>query len=166
MNTSFTRLHLVNTYGAFGSVGRERLELVIEGTTSSEPSESADWRAYEFPCKPTRVDRRPCVITPYHYRLDWLLWFAAMGRPQQYPWTLHMVWKLLHNDEMLLRLLAENPFPDAPPRFIRIELYRYQFAPLSEENCWRRERLGSWLPPMSSDDRRLREALTAHGWLE
>ena len=85
MNTSFSRLHLVNTYGAFGSVGRERLELVIEGTTSSEPSESADWHAYEFPCKPTRVDRRPCVITPYHYRLDWLLWFAAMGRPQIHP---------------------------------------------------------------------------------
>ena len=166
MNTSFSRLHLVNTYGAFGSVGRERLELVIEGTTSSEPSESADWHAYEFPCKPTRVDRRPCVITPYHYRLDWLLWFAAMGRPQQYPWTLHMVWKLLHNDEELLRLLAENPFPEAPPRFIRIELYRYQFAPLSEEKWWRRERLSSWLPAMSSDDRRLREALTAHGWLE
>lgn len=165
MNTSFTRLHLVNTYGAFGSVGRERLELVIEGTMD-DPSDGADWRAYELPCKPTAVERRPCIITPYHYRLDWLLWFAAMGSPRQYPWTIHLVWKLLHNDERVVDLLAENPFPDEPPRFVRIDLYRYHFAPLSDENWWRRERLGSWLPAMSVGDPRLREALQSYGWLD
>ena len=111
MNTSFDPLDLVNTYGAFGSVGRERDEIVLEGTDDPVPGDDADWRAYEFKCKPGDPMRRPCVVSPYHYRLDWLMWFAAMSRPEAYPWTLHLVWKLLHADPGALGLLAGNPFP-------------------------------------------------------
>ena len=159
MNTSFDRLHLVNTYGAFGSVGRERLELVFAGS-----DDGTTWREYEFKCKPGSVDRRPCVITPYHYRLDWLLWFAAMGRPQQYPWVVHLVWKLLENDPTTLSLIETNPFPDTPPRSIRVELFRYEFAPLREGVWWKRERVASWLPETSLSDTRLREFLRTQGW--
>jgi Lipase maturation factor len=166
MNTSFSSLHLVNTYGAFGTVGRERLELVFEGTASASPGEGAEWREYEFPCKPTDVARRPCLVTPYHYRLDWLLWFAAMSGPQQYPWTLHLVWKLLENDPGALSLLANDPFPDSPPRYVRVDLYRYHFAPLGDENWWRREKIGEWLPPLSRDDTRLVDFLKSQNWLD
>jgi hypothetical protein len=144
MNTSFDRLHLVNTYGAFGSVGRERLELVFSGS-----NDGTTWREYEFKCKPGSVDRRPCVITPYHYRLDWLLWFAAMGRPGQYPWVARLVEKLLTNDPATLSLIETNPFPDDPPASIRVELFRYEFAEPGEPGWWRRERVGSWLPATS-----------------
>ena len=166
MNTSFDPLDLVNTYGAFGSVGRERDEIVLEGTNDAVPGDDADWRPYEFKCKPGDPMRRPCVISPYHYRLDWLMWFAAMSRPEAYPWTLHLVWKLLHNDRDTLGLLANDPFPDAPPRFIRASLYRYRFAPPGDPSgaWWTRERLGTWLPPLSASDRRLTAFLESHGW--
>ena len=166
MNTSFDRFHLVNTYGAFGVVGKERLELVFEGTTDEAISETTEWKSYEFECKPTSLDRRPCLITPYHYRLDWLLWFAAMGSPERYPWSAHLVWKLLHNDAGTLSLMEQNPFPDEPPKFIRVQLYRYEFAPLDEDAWWVRTPVGSWLPAVSVEDRRFREFLDAYGWLE
>jgi hypothetical protein len=166
MNTSFSRLHLVNTYGAFGSVGRERYELVFEGTTARDAAEASEWREYEFPCKPTSVDRRPCVITPYHYRLDWLLWFAAMGNVRQYPWAAHLVWKLLDNDPVVTGLLARNPFESEPPRFVRVELYRYRFAPPGSADWWERERVGSWLDATSRDDPRLLSFLKAQGFVD
>jgi hypothetical protein len=166
MNTSFDPFDLVNTYGAFGSVGQERDEIVLEGTSDASPTDDAEWHAYEFPCKPGDPLRRPCMAAPYHYRLDWLMWFAAMSRPEQYPWTLHLVAKLLQNDAGALALLANDPFPDAPPRYVRATLYRYRFAPPGDPSgaWWRRERVGEWLPPLSSDDPRLRRFLRAHGW--
>ena len=166
MNTSFDRLHLVNTYGAFGSVGRERAELIFQGTSDEVIAADTEWKEYEFKCKPGALDRRPCLITPYHYRLDWLIWFAAMGTPERYPWSVHLIWKMLTNDQSVLTLLAKNPFPEEAPRYVRVELYRYEFAPLGDDNWWRRERLGPWLPPLSADDPRLREFLAASGWLE
>jgi hypothetical protein len=166
MNTSFNQLHLVNTYGAFGTVGRERTELIFEGTEDPVPDDGARWKQYEFPCKPGALERRPCVISPYHYRLDWLLWFAAMSRPEQYPWTLHLVWKLLENDPVTLELVKENPFPKTPPRFIRVELYRYRFAPFGSAAWWTREKVSPWLPALSRDDPRLVEFLKSQNWLD
>jgi hypothetical protein len=167
MNTSFSPLHLVNTYGAFGSVGRERDEILFEGTDDAVVSEQTQWKEYEFNCKPGDPLRRPCVITPYHYRLDWQIWFAAMSSPDQYPWTLHLVWKLLHNDPDTLSLLANNPFPNGPPHYIRAELYRYEFAPSNDPAgaWWKRRRVGGWLPALSVEDRSLRRFLAAYGWL-
>jgi len=165
MNTSFDSLDLVNTYGAFGTVGRERYEIVFEGTRDSVPGDSARWTAYEFPAKPGDPMRRPPVIAPYQPRLDWSIWFAAMSTPREYPWTLHFVWKLLHVDRGTLSLLANDPFPGAPPKWIRASYYRYEFAPPGDRSraWWKRERVGDWLPPLSAD-RRLGELAAERGW--
>ncbi|HEX4825845.1 MAG TPA: lipase maturation factor family protein [Candidatus Polarisedimenticolaceae bacterium] len=166
MNTSFDPLDLVNTYGAFGSVGRERREIVFEGTSDANPDDpSVTWREYQFKCAPCEVTRRPCFISPYHYRLDWQIWFAAMARPEQYPWTLRFTWNLLHNDPVTLSLLAGNPFPAAPPRFIRARLYVYRFAPIGSDAWWKRDLMGDWLPPLSTEDPRLIQFLKTYGWL-
>lgn len=178
MNASFDRLHLVNTYGAFGTVGRERYELVFEGTDSLLPEESAPWREYEFRVKPGSVGRRPAVITPYHYRLDWQIWFAAipsvhyelgsLPTPQHYPWVAHFVWKLLHNDEGTLGLLAGNPFPEKAPQYVRVLVYRYRFAPVGnpEGAWWTRERVGMWLRPVSLYTPELRQFLEGNDLIE
>jgi hypothetical protein len=167
MNTSFDRLHLVNTYGAFGSVGQERHEIVFEGTLDDPPTARTEWKEYDFWCKPGTPTRRPCVIAPFQPRLDWQIWFAAMSRPERYPWTLHLVWKLLHNDPGTLSLLGPNPFPDAPPLYIRAAYYRYEFAPPGNPDgaWWQRTYLGEWLPPLAVGDPRLLRALQAYGWL-
>ncbi len=90
-----------------------------------------------------------------------------MSTPGRYPWTVHFIWKLLHDDPGTLSLLANDPFPGAPPRFIRAELYRYQFAPPGDPSgaWWTRARIGAWIPPLSADDPRLLQFLDAHGWL-
>jgi len=167
MNTSFNRLNLVNTYGAFGSVGKERHEIVFEGTDEDAITGSTVWKEYEFKAKPGDPARRPAIVAPYQPRIDWQIWFAAMSVPERYPWTAHLIWKLLHNDAGALSLLANNPFPDHPPRFIRARYYRYEFAPPGnpEGLYWRRTLLGNWIPPLSADDPRLLRFLTAHGWL-
>jgi hypothetical protein len=167
MNRSFDSLDLVNTYGAFGSVGRRRYEIVFEGTDEPALTERTLWREYPFVCKPGDPDRRPCLVSPYQPRIDWQIWFAAMSTPERYPWTLHLVWKLLHNDSGALSLLAGNPFPGAPPRFIRARLYLYRFAPPGNAAgaWWSREAAGFWLPPLAADDPRLLRLLAAYGWL-
>ncbi len=166
MNGSFDRLHLVNTYGAFGSVGRERDEIIFEGTSDETIGPDTVWKPYEFPFKPGDPMRMPGVCAPYQPRLDWAIWFAAMSTPGEYPWTLHFVWKLLHNDAGTLSLLANNPFPGKPPRFIRAQLYRYQFAPPGNPTgaWWEQTLVGPWLPPLSVDDPVWRETRQAYGW--
>jgi hypothetical protein len=168
MNTSFDRLHLVNTYGAFGSVGRHRDELILEGTPDEMITEETVWSEYEWKCKPGDPRRRPCFVTPYHYRLDWLIWFAAMSNYERHPWVIHLVWKLLHNDPGALSLLADNPFPEKPPRFVRIELYRYEFTDWGDDSdaWWKRRRIREYLAPLSADNERFREYLEAHGWVD
>jgi hypothetical protein len=166
MNTSFDPLDLVNTYGAFGSVGRERLNVIFEGTDADVPDSHADWRPYLYRGLPVALDQRPPQIAPYQPRLDWQMWFAAMATPEQYPWTLHLVWKLLHNDPGVVHLFASSPFPSKPPRYIRAVLYRYEFAPPGNPDhlWWRRQQLGLWLPPLSANDPRLRAFLIQAGW--
>jgi hypothetical protein len=170
MNTSFDRLNLVNTYGAFGSVGRERLDLILEGTDSPDPATATDWKEYTYAAAPCAIDRPPIQIAPYQPHLDWQLWFAAMGSPRDYPWTFNLIWKLLHNDPATLSLFARhgNPFPGHPPRYIGVVLYRYHFAPPRNPAhvYWTREKLGNWLPPLSTDNRELQDILQQAGWLE
>jgi hypothetical protein len=163
MNASYDPLNLVNTYGAFGSVGSERHEIIFEGTSDDPITPSSVWKPYEFPYKPGDPNRMPPFITPYYGRLDWQIWFAAMATPQQYPWTINFVWKLLHNDPGTLSLLANNPFPDSPPRYIRARLYNYEFAPLGAPAWWSRTLLGDWLPPLSITD--LQQIIQSQPWL-
>ena len=163
MNRSYDPLDLVNTYGAFGSVGRERDEIIFEGTTDQTITDNTQWREYEFKAKPGDPMRRPAIIAPYQDRIDWQIWFAAMESPGDYPWTFHFVWKLLHNDPGTLSLLDKNPFPDAPPHYIRARLYRYEFAPPGAKEWWRRELKGEWLPVLSADDEEFRRILSMMG---
>jgi len=168
MNTSFNPLDLVNTYGAFGSVGRERLNIVFEGTMDDVPDDMASWKAYHYKGLPVDFDKRPPQIAPYQLRLDWQMWFAAMSSADEYPWTVNLVSKLLHNDPATISLFANNPFPDKPPHFIRAVLYRYTFAQPGNSKgfCWDRERIHElWLPAMSVDDPRLAEFLKREGWI-
>ena len=167
MNTSYIPLDLVNTYGAFGSVGRERMNVVFQGTDDDPADPGAVWKDYPYRALPVALNQRPRQIAPYQPHLDWQMWFAAMSTPDEYPWTLNLVWKLLHNDAGVLGLLGENPFPGKPPRYIRATLYRYRFAPPGnpEGKWWKREELGQWLPPLSADDSRLIQVLQQYGWL-
>jgi hypothetical protein len=154
MNRSFDRLHLVNTYGAFGSVGRARDEVILEGTDDPHPGPATVWRPYEFPCKPGDPLRRPCVISPYHYRLDWQIWFAAMSTINREPWLVRLIVKLLRGDADVKPLLAVDPFPDAPPRFIRATLWRYAFTRPGDGNpaWWTRTPVREYLRPIALDD--------------
>jgi len=162
MNSSFDRLALVNTYGAFGSVGDVRHELVIEGTMDGDP-ETAHWRAYELPCKPGDPDRGLCVLGPYHRRLDWLIWFAAMEEAPSEHWILHVVWKLLDGDRGIRRLFAVDPFDGAKPRWVRIQRYVYRFARGDEPGTWVREHEAPWLLPVALDTPDLVDALRQVG---
>lgn len=166
MNTSFDPLDLVNTYGAFGSVGRERFNVVFEGTSDADSSDNANWKPYVYKGLPVLTDKRPPQIAPYQLRLDWQMWFAAMESPEEYPWTRFLIWKLLHNDAGALNLFAANPFPHAPPRYVRAVLYKYSFVRPGQGGFWRRERLGLWLPPASVHDQHFIDILKSGGWVK
>ena len=97
MNAGYDPLRLVNTYGAFGSIGRKRNEVIIEATADDPSDPEARWLEYEFPCKPGDPNKAPCLITPYHYRMDWQLWFSAFNSFERQPWLVHMFHKLLIN---------------------------------------------------------------------
>lgn len=168
MNTSFDPLDLVNTYGAFGSVGEERMNVVFEGTMDDDSTDNANWKPYIYKGLPVALDKRPPQVAPYQLRLDWQMWFAAMETPNEYPWTLHLIWKLLHNDPNTIGLFAHNPFPDKPPRYIRAVLYRYGFAKPgnSKRLWWNRQRISIWLPAMSVNDPGLINFLKSEEWLD
>ncbi len=153
MNASFDPLHLVNTYGAFGSVEKQRFEVIIEGTEALQIDQATIWHAYEFRAKPGDINRRPPFVAPYHLRLDWLMWFAAMSNPYFHPWFLRLIEKLLSADKQVLKLLAKDPFCGTPPMFVRARLYRYQFAleNLAGKNWWKRTIVSEYLPPVRRD---------------
>ncbi|GAA1068919.1 lipase maturation factor family protein [Kitasatospora nipponensis] len=153
MNHSYNRLHLVNAYGAFGSISRVRLEVVIEGTDEERLTAHTRWREYGFRGKPGDVRRLPRQFAPYHLRLDWLMWFAALSPGYARPWLRPFVAALLAGDPATLRLLGHNPFPHAPPRHVRAVLYRYRFTTRAERRAdgawWHRTRVREYLAPVS-----------------
>lgn len=163
MNASFEPFHLVNTYGAFGSVGRVRREVVLEGTAEAAVGEDTRWLEYELPCKPGDVRRPPCLVTPYHHRLDWQMWFAALGDYEREPWLVRLCYQLLRGDDAVRPLFAVDPFPDRPPRHVRARLFRYSF---SDEPgvTWEREPVGEYLRPLSLGDPQMNAFLDAYGF--
>jgi hypothetical protein len=158
MNYSFDPLHIVGTYGAFGSVTKERYEVVIEGTDEAVLTQLTKWREYEFKAKPGDVHRRPPQYAPYHLRLDWLMWFAAMSSPAYHEWFMPLLVKLLQADRPVLKLLARDPFAGKPPRFVRARLYLYRFTSAAERResgaSWHRDYVEEYVPPISLRPRR------------
>jgi hypothetical protein len=148
MNASFNRWHLVNTYGAFGSVTKTRYEVVLEGL-----GDDGEWREYEFKGKPGDPARRPRQFAPYHLRLDWLMWFAALSPGYAEPWFRVLLQRLLEGDRAVSRLLRHDPFPNAPPQLVRARLYRYRFTTWAELRAtghwWSRSLVGEFEPPVS-----------------
>jgi len=164
MNRSYNPFHLVNTYGAFGNVGKERYEIVMEGTSERLITPHTEWKEYGFKAKPGDPKRRPPQIAPYHLRLDWLIWFLPFSvtvigdgiRVYGHSvWFLRFVQKLLQGDRQILRLMGRNPFPEQPPAFVRALFYRYRYTDREQKRetrtWWVRQLLGVYLQPVSLD---------------
>lgn len=141
------RFDTINAYGAFAWMTKNRAEIIVEGS-----DDGSTWRAYGFPWKPGDVSRRPTFIAPWQPRLDWQMWFASLGQCGNNPWILSMQQKLLTARPAVLALFEENPFPDAPPRFLRTRSFEYRFAPLSQKDAWwTRTEVGAYCPPLTLD---------------
>ncbi|CAM01303.1 lipase maturation factor [Saccharopolyspora erythraea NRRL 2338] len=151
MNRSFNKLHLGNTYGAFGSITRTRYEVVVEGRDGG-----SRWREYDFKGKPGDPMRRPPQVAPYHLRLDWLMWFCAISPGYGRGWLPRFLEALLRNDRHVLKLLRRNPFPESPPTEVRARFFRYRFTTARERRetgaWWVRDPVGEYVPPVSLDD--------------
>ena len=138
-------LQIVNTYGLFAVMTTERMEIVVEGS-----ADGTNWKTYEFRYKPGDLNTAPRWIEPFQPRLDWQMWFAALGDYRANPWFVSFVVKLLAGSPPVENLLAANPFPGQPPRFIRANLYEYMFTDLAAWRrsgaWWKREPKGQYLP--------------------
>ena len=169
MNTSYDPLHLVNSYGAFGSITRPRYEVVVLGTDSDTIDARTPWREYAFKAKPGDPRRAPPQIAPYHLRLDWLMWFCGFTPWYQEPWFANFAAKLLQNDPRTLSLIAGNPFPEKPPRYVRALLYEYRFTTPEERRktgaWWARELRNEYFPIVSLGDPDFRALLEREGWM-
>jgi hypothetical protein len=152
MNASFDRLHLVNTYGAFGGVTKVRNEVIIEGTADPAPGPASEWLEYGVRGKPGDPRRRPPQVAPYHLRLGWLLWFVALSPGYGEGWLRALFKKLLEADAAALALFDHDPFDGQPPAFVRARLFRYELTTRQERRAtgewWRREPVGMLQAPM------------------
>ena len=143
-------LHLVNPYGLFAVMTTDRPEIVIEGSRDGE-----EWQAYEFRYKPGDLSRRPEFMSPHMPRLDWQMWFAALGDVRQNRWFLVLCWRLLQDSPDVTALLAHNPFADSPPKYLRAQVYLYEFTTRDERrasgNWWKRTLRGPYVPELTLD---------------
>src|SRR6266571_3627167 len=141
-----------NGYGLFAVMTTSRPEIVVEGSNDGE-----HWLAYEFKWKPGDVRRRPGFVAPHQPRLDWQMWFAALGNYEENRWFMEFLIRLLQGSRPVLGLVAHNPFPEAPPRYARALVYDYHFTDLatrrSDSAWWRREYKGPYCPVVSLERR-------------
>ncbi|HJT88396.1 MAG TPA: lipase maturation factor family protein [Bryobacteraceae bacterium] len=135
---------IVNSYGLFTVMTVDRPEILVEGS-----DDGTNWRAYEFWYKPGNVLRPPPVIEPQQPRLDWQMWFAALGTYQENRWFVNFMLRLLQGEPRVLRLLQYNPFPSHPPKYIRARVFLYHFTHFGEKGWWRREYQGQYFPAVS-----------------
>ncbi len=140
----------VNNYGLFMVMTTSRPEIILEGS-----DDGAAWKPYEFRWKPGDVTRRPRFVAPHQPRLDWQMWFAALGTYDEQPWFVPFCARLLEGAPSVTRLLAKNPFPNAPPRYLRATVYEYRFTSRAERRAtgawWKREQKGLYLPVLSRE---------------
>lgn len=165
MNFRYNPLHLIGSYGAFGSVTKERYEIVLEGTQDAALTASTIWQEYEFKAKPGDVKRSPPQFAPYHLRLDWLMWFLpfsvqvtpqGLNVPGYERWYLRFVYKLLQAEPRTLKLIKNSPFKKDKPQFIRARYYRYHFTTPQERTAtgawWKRTLIGEYMPPVKAEN--------------
>ena len=171
MNTSFDNFRLVNTYGAFGTVGHERYEVIFYMTTNNTISSKTEWTEIIFKCKPGPINRRPCLITPYHYRLDWQIWFAGFKphTPRQHTWIYLFIAQLLNGDINTYKLLDNSMLnyvkQNKKPKYIKADMYQYYFTnKWDNKNWWKREYISSYLPPLSLKRNDYQNILKQLGW--
>ena len=138
----------INGYGLFAVMTTSRHEIIVQGS-----NDGVHWLDYEFKYKPGDVNRRPKFVAPFQPRLDWQMWFAALGNYQDNPWFEYFCARLLQGSPDVLALIAKDPFPDKPPVYIRAEVYDYHFTNSVERWAtgawWEREYLGEYLPAIS-----------------
>lgn len=139
---------IVSEYGLFAVMTTRRMEIVLEGSNDGK-----SWLSYEFPYKPGQLNRAPPLVAPYQPRLDWQMWFAALGDYQSNPWFVRFSSRILEGSPSVLALMEKNPFPQAPPKFLRAMFYEYRFSSLDEltksGNWWQRKLVGTYMPPAS-----------------
>jgi hypothetical protein len=151
--------HAVNGYGLFRTMTTERPEIIIEGS-----ADGVSWQAYELPWKVGDVGRRPTFVQPHMPRLDWQMWFAALGdwRQNRNQWFISFLEHLLRGTPEVLDLLEENPFGGAPPRFIRARRFRYEFTQPEQRaqtgNWWQRRDPELYCPVLTLQNGRLTRA--------
>jgi predicted DCC family thiol-disulfide oxidoreductase YuxK len=142
---------IVSGYGLFRVMTKSRPEIIVEGS-----ADGIEWRAYEFRWKPGSLDRPPGWNAPHQPRLDWQMWFAALSDYRHNPWFISFLERLLQNTPQVTNLLAENPFPDQAPRYVRARLYEYRFTTAEEHRAtgawWKRKESGEYLPPISLEN--------------
>ncbi|HEV2437340.1 MAG TPA: lipase maturation factor family protein [Verrucomicrobiae bacterium] len=140
-----------NGYGLFAVMTTERREIIVEGS-----NDGVNWRPYEFKYKPGDVDRQPAFVAPFQPRLDWQMWFAALGDYRQNPWFVNFCLRLLQGSPEVLALLEKDPFPNHPARYLRARLYDYRFTGFAGRRAtgawWKREPIGEYLPAVSLSD--------------
>jgi len=139
---------VVNQYGLFATMTATRPEISIEGS-----NDGVEWEAYIFPYKPGPLNRAPGWAEPGQPRLDWQMWFAALGSYRENPWMLRFMLRLLQGSPPVLQLMEYDPFAGKPPKFIRAMEYDYRFTNFDERrqtgNWWKRELKGTYFPPIS-----------------
>jgi predicted DCC family thiol-disulfide oxidoreductase YuxK len=142
------RFGVVNQYGLFATMTTSRPEISIEGS-----NDAVDWQPYIFPYKPGPLNRAPGWAEPFQPRLDWQMWFAALGNYRENPWLLRFMERLLEGSPPVLELLERNPFAGKPPKYIRAMVYDYRFTTFEERrqtgNWWKRELKGTYFPAIS-----------------
>ncbi|MEY2482382.1 MAG: hypothetical protein QOK24_910 [Verrucomicrobiota bacterium] len=142
---------IVNGYGLFRVMTKSRPEIIVEGS-----ADGSEWLAYEFRWKPGDMNQPPHWVAPHQPRLDWQMWFAALGTYRHNPWFVRFLESLLKNNPEVTRLLARNPFPKEPPRYVRATVYDYRFTTSSEHRAtgawWKREERSAYLPAISLEN--------------
>lgn len=138
---------IINSYGLFAVMTTTRPEIVIEGS-----NDQTNWREYSFKYKPGELHRTLPLVAPYQPRLDWQMWFAALGTYDENSWVGGLMYRLMLGDRSVLGLLNPPPFPK-PPHYLRAVVYDYQFTTPAERRrtgaVWQRRLLGIWFGPVS-----------------
>jgi hypothetical protein len=138
----------INNYGLFAIMTTERDEIILEGSNDGEK-----WLPYEFRYKPGDINQAPKWAMPHQPRLDWQMWFASLGTWRDNQWLIALMSRLLQGEPSVEGLLATNPFPDHPPRYMQATFWEYHFTDLKTKGFngpwWRREIKGSYCPIVS-----------------